>query len=43
MFEPVMHALGLCGDQHPTILGILLEYREFSHIFNYIKTWRNNL
>lgn len=43
MIETVMHALGLCGDQHPTILGILLEYPQINHIFNYIKAWRFNL
>jgi len=40
MFESVIHSLGLCGEQHPTILGIFLEYPQINHIFNYIKTWR---
>jgi hypothetical protein len=37
MFEAITHALGLCGDQHPTFLGVLLEFPQINHIFYYIK------
>ena len=40
MFEAITHALGLCGDSHPTLVAFLLEYPQINHIFNYIKTWR---
>jgi hypothetical protein len=33
-----IHILGLCGDKHPNIAIILLEWHNFSPIFNYIKT-----
>jgi|LakMenE01Jun11ns_1017448.scaffolds.fasta_scaffold7820557_1 hypothetical protein len=37
MFEAITHALGLCGDSHPTFLGVLLEFPQINHIFYYIK------
>ena len=32
------HALGLCGEKHVNLLGFLLEYPSYTHIFSYIKT-----
>ena len=47
MIETVMHAVGLCGDHHPTFLGFLLEYPQINPIFNLksyytgkLKAWR---
>jgi hypothetical protein len=34
----IIHVLGLCGDKHPSIMFIILEWHNFSPIFNYIKT-----
>jgi hypothetical protein len=32
------HALGLCGDKHPSIIAIISEWHNFSPIFKYKKT-----
>jgi hypothetical protein len=34
----ILHILGLCGDKHPSIAAFILEWHNFSPIFNYIKT-----
>jgi hypothetical protein len=34
----VIHMLGLCGDNHPSIITIIAEWQSVSPIFNYIKT-----
>jgi len=33
----VEHTLGLCAEKHLSLLGFLLEYPAYSHIFRYIK------
>ena len=38
IFHILEHALGLCGDKHPSIIAIISEWHNFSPIFNYIKT-----
>ena len=38
MVETVMHALGLCGDSHPTLASFLLEIPQLNPIFTYIKS-----
>lgn len=38
MLETISHALGLCGDSHPTLASLLLEVPQLNVIFTYIKT-----
>jgi len=40
LLHVIEHILGSCGDQHPTLMGFLLEPQSFNTIINYIKTWR---
>lgn len=35
--EAIIHSLGLCGDIHPTLVGLLLEIPQIGPIFNLIK------
>ena len=34
----IEHALGLCGEKHPSIIYFLSEWYNFSPVLNYIKT-----
>jgi hypothetical protein len=34
----LVHALGICGEKHFSILSVLLDWQNISPIFNYIKT-----
>lgn len=39
MIHLIEHALGLCGEKHISILGVLMEYHNINinYLFNYIK------
>ena len=40
MIHVIEHALGLCGEGHPSIIALISEWPTIAHIINYIKTWR---
>jgi len=39
MIHLIEHVLGLCGEQHPSIIALILEYHSvnLSYLINYIK------
>jgi hypothetical protein len=38
MIHEITHMLGLCGEKHFNLLGVILDWQNISPIFNYIKT-----
>jgi len=37
MLHEIYHLLGLCGDKHPSLIYLILEWQNINHIFTYIK------
>ena len=38
ILHTIEHTLGLCGEKHLSAVTIILDWQNFSPIFNYIKT-----
>jgi hypothetical protein len=38
MIHEIQHILGICGEKHLSILSVMIDWQNFSPIFNYIKT-----
>jgi hypothetical protein len=34
----ILHILGFCGEKHPSIVVVILEWHNLGPMFNYIKT-----
>ncbi len=38
MWHLIEHALGLCGEKHPSIIAMIMEHQSIANVINYLKS-----